>query len=232
MASKPIDIELVTSDRVQERFWAKVDKSAGPDGCWVWRGAAKPNGYGKFSIGKAKTSRWYYPHRISYAIHFRTDPGEMFCCHKCDNPICCNPMHIFLGTDRENKNDMIGKRRQGAARGENSPKARFTAAEVASIRSRYADGSATCLGIAVEYGVDETTIRSMVRGETYRTAGGPICPNLRLMGRGSLITPDDVRRIRHLKFMGVAHRLIAEDIGCPKHVVDDVSSGKSWSHVK
>lgn len=234
--SKPIDLELITRSDVQERFWSKVDKSAGPDGCWIWRGAIKPNGYGKVSIGAAKASRWYYTHRIAYAMHNVTDPADLFVCHHCDNPVCCNPSHLFLGTDQDNKTDMVRKGRQGAARGVESANAKFAPVEVLSIRERYANGGVTCLEIAVEYGVDETTISGLVRGETYKEVNGPLSnPKQTKRGEGhpgAYLNADKVRAIRRLQASG-GHTLegIGAIVGATKYAVHDVIRGKTWKHV-
>lgn len=79
--------------------WYKVDEKTG---CWVWQKSLRPKGYGQF-MSKAA-------HRVSYAIH-KGDPKGMFVCHKCDNPPCINPDHLFLGTPLDNMIDMKHKGR-------------------------------------------------------------------------------------------------------------------------
>lgn len=82
-------------------FWTRVRKSRG---CWVWTGTISPKGYGVFSFQQ----RQIRAHRHSYAIHFG-NPGRLCVCHKCDNPSCVRPSHLFLGTVQDNNRDRFRK---------------------------------------------------------------------------------------------------------------------------
>lgn len=96
------------------RFWSKVNKGLRPDDCWIWT-AGKSNGYGIFRVGDNKTIS---AHRYSYILHNGKEPGSLFVCHRCDNPSCVNPDHLFLGTQGDNIQDMIDKGRFRHAVGE------------------------------------------------------------------------------------------------------------------
>jgi hypothetical protein len=90
----------------EERFWLRVQKS---DGCWTWQGAKGDHGYGHFTAdGGVDVST----HRYSYQLHHGEIPPGMVICHRCDNPVCVNPDHLFLGTQRDNVQDMIQKGRR------------------------------------------------------------------------------------------------------------------------
>ena len=106
--------------RVAARFWVKVDKNGpipahcpelGP--CWVWTKAADPKGYGRFGIGPSGGNRVFFAHRVAMALAGTIPPDELQGCHHCDNPSCCNPAHLFLGTGADNAADMLAKGRSG-----------------------------------------------------------------------------------------------------------------------
>lgn len=91
-------------------FWHKIDIK-GKDECWNWKGSKNPQGYGQvWSNSKKKQIK---AHRLAYEIYNQTSiPKGMLICHKCDNPPCCNPYHLFLGTSADNINDAYRKGRK------------------------------------------------------------------------------------------------------------------------
>ncbi len=98
---------------VEERFWSKIDKSAGPDECWPWK-AGTVKGYGWFwANGKDNQA-----HRFVYELVVGAIPDGLDILHKCDNPPCCNPSHLWPGTDLDNVRDCESKGRAVHPRGE------------------------------------------------------------------------------------------------------------------
>lgn len=89
-----------------ERFWSKVNKGS-PEDCWEWTGARLPWGYGRMQ----KNGHLVGSHCVAYELAYGSVPKGYFVLHKCDNPPCCNPSHLFLGTNQDNMNDMISKGR-------------------------------------------------------------------------------------------------------------------------
>lgn len=89
------------------RFWAKVDASGGSDACWPWTGSKKEKGYGQVS----RNNRQQRVHRVAYEFHNGPIPAGLFVCHSCDNPPCCNPKHLWLGSASDNSADMRNKGR-------------------------------------------------------------------------------------------------------------------------
>lgn len=105
-----------TTLTLEERFWAKVDKTPGQGrngDCWAWIGAKNKRGYGIFNKGKTalKKSVVLPAHRMAYEIHMGVSAADLLVCHKCDNPSCVNPEHFFLGTHKDNAQDMSAKGR-------------------------------------------------------------------------------------------------------------------------
>lgn len=91
-----------------ERLWARVDKSGGDDACWPWSGSRHRAGHGQIGVGG---NRLAYAHRVAWELTNGPIAEGLCVCHKCDNPPCCNPAHMFLGTRAQNLDDMWNKRR-------------------------------------------------------------------------------------------------------------------------
>ena len=98
-------------------------------GCWEYAGGLNHDGYGVIHTSSPEMEprhRSLKAHRVSYAYHNKIDPNEMLVCHRCDNPSCINPAHLFLGTNKENTQDMIKKGRAACHKGENNGGAKAT----------------------------------------------------------------------------------------------------------
>lgn len=114
------------------RFWGAVTKTSN---CWIWRGGVSKNGYGYFEVRGRQTR----VHRFSYEIHRGKIPDGLFVCHSCDNRLCVNPEHLWLGTHESNMRDMVKK---GRTRPGNTPHGRKLSFTIAhEIRQMFIAGS-------------------------------------------------------------------------------------------
>lgn len=107
----PTFVRFSDEHRRQE-FWRKVN-IAGPDECWEWTGPKRAHGYGQFSFARTNTVASRVAWELANGSPF---PADKFACHRCDNPPCCNPAHIFVGTQTENMRDMAAKGRAVGAK--------------------------------------------------------------------------------------------------------------------
>ncbi len=156
----------------EEAFWSHVDKSGGPDACWPWVLAVNESGYGTTSM----VGRMWLAHRLAYSLHTKEDPGTMCVLHSCDNPPCCNPLHLRLGTHEDNMRDMAVRNRAHASRNQGSKGhfSKLTESDVSSILGKLSDGH-TLSQLAVEYDVHYATIRRIRSRQIWRHVGAPSC---------------------------------------------------------
>lgn len=156
MGRKRQSLERTAADI--ERFWSRVNKSDGVDACWLWTGKPHKDGYGVFGIGK----KLYLAHRVSYEIANREIPSGLNVLHSCDNPPCCNPAHLFLGTQLDNVRDRDQKGRGNPSRGEKNGNAKLTDAQIESIRTQYAQGGISQYALAREFDIDQPYVCRIV----------------------------------------------------------------------
>jgi hypothetical protein len=108
-------------------------------------------------------------HRVAWELTYGAIPNDLHVLHKCDNPPCCNPGHLFLGTHKDNMADMKAKgRARSGGYGENHPFAKLTMAQAEEIRARYAAGGTTYRLLAGEYGLSGASVARIVTGLGYR----------------------------------------------------------------
>lgn len=152
-----------------ERFWRHVKKT---DSCWVWTGYTNPFGYGEIRVGSTRdgSRRMKQAHRFSWELHYGPIPQDLFILHKCDNPPCVNPDHLFLGTQLDNMRDMIRKDRGAvppSMPGESNPNAKLSAADVFQIRHSLIFGVKGTV-LAKRYGVTNTQISAIKNHKTWK----------------------------------------------------------------
>lgn len=157
------------------RFWSKVKKTKT---CWEWIAYRNRLGYGVLNIrGKSTLA-----HRFVWFLTHGPFPREALICHHCDNPSCVNPNHLYQGTPRSNVQDCLSRGRHVApkgekhwtkqfgkriARGNSSPVARLTEAQVLAIRARYALGWKNKTRLGKEYKIDNSVITDILNREIW-----------------------------------------------------------------
>jgi hypothetical protein len=153
-------------DKTLARFWSKVDKS-GPNGCWVWTRARYKSGYGAFGVGSRtlKTRKRLRAHRLSYELAHGPIPEGLCVLHHCDNRLCVNPSHLFLGTVVDNNIDM--KRKGRHTYGAQNGQAKLTRAQVIEMRKLYAAGGVSQQELARKYNVSQQTAQRAIAGVNW-----------------------------------------------------------------
>lgn len=158
----------IYSEDVIERFWKKVKISTDSD-CWDWTASKNKKGYGTFGTGKKDNGkpRIENSHRVAYKIAKGKIPDGRLVCHHCDNPSCCNPSHLFLGTHQDNVDDMVQKGRQ--VKGKKNGRAKLKWPDVQKIRETHLLGETSLSQLARENNVSHTTIINIVNQVTWKT---------------------------------------------------------------
>ena len=153
---------------VEERFWSRVDRRESDD-CWPWVGNIGSKGYGRMSVrGKMVAA-----HRLAWILEYGEIPSApgphgTCVCHKCDNPLCCNVSHLFVGSVQDNLNDMFQKGRGNfginTMRGESNGNHRLTAEQVLLIRR---NPTTTQAALAQQFGVHQSAISKVRTGKNW-----------------------------------------------------------------
>ena len=138
----------------EERFWAKVDRRDA-DKCWPWSASRVGWGHGQFRLANGKQGK---AHRFSWELHNGRIPAGLCVLHRCDNPPCVNPAHLFLGTHADNMADRDAKGRGIVQRGELNHNAKLTREDVLAIRS----STGTLASVAAMFGTDQANV-SLIR---------------------------------------------------------------------
>lgn len=157
------------------RFWSKVNKDGNiplhcPElgNCWEWRNGMTRKRYGHFAAGGRK-GKQFQSHHVSWELAFGDVPNGLWVLHKCDNPCCVRPDHLFLGTQKDNMKDMHQKKRRISPdfSGENNPRHKLTKIQVDEIRQRYENGETNKSVLGREYGVHNTQISRIIRKKLW-----------------------------------------------------------------
>ncbi|MCO5195548.1 MAG: HNH endonuclease [Anaerolineae bacterium] len=151
--------------QLEQRVWSKIERAA-PNRCWLWGASTDRSGYGKISVH----GRMIIATRVVYELATgQSLTRDQVICHRCDNPACCNPAHLFVGSQSDNMDDMHRKQRHSQnQKGERNGNARLSAEQVREIRRRYIPHKVGVKKLGKEYGVHYDTIHKIVTRKSWR----------------------------------------------------------------
>lgn len=210
-----------------QRFWEKVSVTA-PDECWLWRASFTRGGYGQFTVPRG--GRWITrrAHRVAWTLTNGPIRDGLYVCHRCDNPPCCNPAHLFLGTHHDNVKDMDAKGRRvtKVRAGEAASNAKLRETDVARIRALYATNLFPQSQLAELYELSQTGVSAIIRGQSWAaTSKDP----LRRPGWSKLkLAAADVAAIRSLRSEGKTLEAVARRFGVSGSQVGHIVRGEHW----
>lgn len=148
---------MMTAERFKAKLFIDGD-------CQVWRGCRNKYGYGQVGHkGKIVSA-----HRLAYFFRYGDIPDGLQVLHRCDNPSCCNPDHLFLGTHNDNMKDMVAKKRNKFFVGERHGMAILTESMVREIRDKCINHKLTKRAVAREYGVSDSCVSMLVRRVNWK----------------------------------------------------------------
>ena len=190
-------------------------------GCWEWQGARSSRGYGGIWIDK----RCYITSRVMYASCVGPIPNGLWVLHRCDNPPCCNPDHLFLGDSQDNVNDRVRKGR--GSKGRRVPTAKLRDEDIPAIIARLA-AKEPQYRIARDYGISYIQIGEIKRGRSWKHVSGGAVAEARTTAK---VTAEIVRAIRQRAAAGELRRLLAVEFGICRASVDNIVNRVTWPDV-
>lgn len=166
MSDAALDLTHEARPYLLARFFSHVDvPTKGRDKCWIWTGSRGPKGYGLFRIDRTCTTR---AHRAAALLFVPTTDRSLHVCHRCDNPPCVNPAHLFWATNAENIADREAKGRGVRQFGEAHWASKLTIGKVREIRRRWAAGGVKQRDLATAFGVTQHTIWSIIHHHIWQ----------------------------------------------------------------
>lgn len=156
--------DLEYTDKDVQRFWVKVGPVDPNTGCMIWKAHKLKEGYGRFGLaGKS-----HLAHRLAWLFSKGSIPDNLFVCHRCDNPSCCNPDHLFLGTASQNSQDRNDKGRAYIVYGEAHHNVKLSTAQVNEIKTLLTNSDISKAEIARRFNVSRRLILNISKGETRK----------------------------------------------------------------
>ena len=162
-----LKVNIANMITLDSRFWAKVNK-LGTNDCWNWTAHVSKSGYGWIYVGDKKAT---FAHRVCAVLGGLLDsldnPSHVL--HKCDNRKCCNPSHLFIGTNADNVADRVSKNRSGSKPqpGELNGMAKLSTADIIDIRRVYAQGGISQSKLAKMYDTQQSNISRVVNNKRW-----------------------------------------------------------------
>lgn len=190
-----------------------------PSECWEWTACVTPAGYGAIQLHGKKVGA----HRAMWqAVHGPLADASVYVCHRCDNPRCINPAHLFSGTAADNNRDRANKQRSHRPAGEANPAAKFSDEQVATAKAMFQAGS-TAREVAAAIGAKFGTVCRWLRvGKVQVGRSGE------RNGRAKL-THAKVEEIKRRLAAGEPRAAIASAMGVSKHPIYLIATGKGWA---
>lgn len=206
-----------------ERYSDRIMRG-GDDECWIWTGARASKGYGH----TYRNGKHIYAHRAAYeSVHGEGSAHGLLVRHKCDNPPCCNPNHLEVGTAVDNTRDMYERGRNNDVRGEAAGRSIITENQARQIRLLASRGVGR-RELSNKFGIAYNSITAVITGKSWSHVGG----KLRRMPRASSkLTEPDVKMIKILLKQGKTQSEVASIFGIARCSVSAIKTGRNWSHV-
>jgi hypothetical protein len=153
--------DIIFDDFFISKYWKKVNIENNDD-CWFWYGGLNSKGYGVVGY----RGKHYLAHRVSYELNLGKIPSGLLVLHKCDQRNCVNPNHLFLGTHKDNMEDMVNKNR--SARGDRNGRAKLKESDVKEIIEDYRNGTSSYRMLAERYHVSSNVIAGIVNNVYWK----------------------------------------------------------------
>lgn len=224
-------IEL--TERQRTNFEAKIDRSPNLKGCHLWTGARTSAGYGGVSLGQGNV---HYTHRLSYQLNRGEIPKGLLVLHRCDVRNCVNPEHLFIGTEKDNIDDMWKKKRRVQLRGKDSPRfgkkriLKYLTMEIAEqIRALYKPREFGCIKLARMFDTSPGVVLQVVNGKTWNKV------NKIPKGESHRWAKLDAAKVLEIRAKhtsgNVTFASLAKEYGVAHQTIRHIVKRQTWAHI-